>query len=143
MLTVTAVAEQLGLHVKTVRRHIAEGRIKAVRIGKHYRISEAALASLTAGDGEPRLGNPQTKPAVPRRFAEVSAVVQIEAISPDDAQRVINGVGGAVKGRDKHNDGPLRLDTVYDEARGRLKIIVTGSLTTTSTLLDLLAAYIK
>jgi excisionase family DNA binding protein len=143
MLTVMEVSEQLGLHVKTVRRHIAEGRIKAVRIGKHYRIPAASLAALTSLAPEPKLG-PMTLPASgTRRFAEVSSVIQIEAIGRDDAQRVISGIGGAVKGRDKHNDGPLRVDSVYDEVRARLKIIVTGSLATTGVLLDLIDSYTK
>jgi excisionase family DNA binding protein len=141
MLTVMEVSEQLGLHVKTVRRHIAEGRIKAVRIGKHYRIPTASLAALTSVAPEPKLG-PLAQPAVGmKRFSEVSSVIQIEAIGRDDAQRVINGIGGAVKGRDKHNDGPLRVDSVYDEVRARLKIIVTGSLATTRILLDLISGY--
>jgi excisionase family DNA binding protein len=137
------VSEQLGLHVKTVRRHIAEGRIKAVRIGKHYRIPVAALAALTSVAPEPKLGPLATPAKGTRRFAEASAVIQIEAIGRDDAQRVINGIGGAIKGRDKHNDGPLRVDSVYDEVRARLKIIVTGSLATTGVLLDLIDDYSK
>ena len=55
-------------------------------------------------------------------------MVQIDAISPEDAMRVVNGVGGAIKGRDRNTDTPLRVDTVYDEVRARLKVIITGSL---------------
>ena len=41
------VAERLGLHVKTVRGYVREGRLKAVRIGKQYRISRQDLEALT------------------------------------------------------------------------------------------------
>ena len=67
--------------------------------------------------------------------------MQIDAIAPEAAMRVMTGVGGAIKGRDKLSDTPLRVDTVYDESRARLKIIVTGSLATTVGLLRLLEVY--
>ncbi|MGA9024873.1 MAG: hypothetical protein WB440_02350, partial [Steroidobacteraceae bacterium] len=66
--------------------------------------------------------------------------VQIDAIAADDAIRVTNSIGGAIKGRDTASDAPLRVDTVYDEARTRLKIIITGSVASTKTLLNLISA---
>jgi hypothetical protein len=120
-----------------VRRHVREGRLRAVRIGKQYRIAAADLAALT---GQP-VTAPLREPVRRRRYVEASTIVQIDAISPEDAMRVMNGVGGAIKGRDKNTDTPLRVDTVYDEGRARLKVIVTGSLATTTTLLKLVAVY--
>ena len=137
LLTVDQVAAQLGVHVKTARRYVRDGRLKAVRIGKQYRIAPADLAALT---GQPVAALPAEAVRLPRH-AEASTVVQIDAISREDAQRVMNGVGGAITGRDKTTDTPLRVDTVYDETRARLKLIVTGSLATTQTLLGLIAAY--
>jgi hypothetical protein len=66
--------------------------------------------------------------------------VQIDVIDPEGAMRVMNALGGAAKGRDKHSDIPLRVDTVYDESRARLKVIATGSLATATGLLQLLEA---
>ena len=59
LLTVDAVADRLSTSVRFVRRLIAERRIEFVRVGRHVRISESALAafiaagrveSITAGD---------------------------------------------------------------------------------------------
>jgi excisionase family DNA binding protein len=136
LLSVDQVAGQLGMHVRTVRRYVREGRLKAVRIGKQYRIAASDLAALT---GQPA---PVAQPPVSRlRHMEASTVVQIDAISPEDAMRVVNGVGGAIKGRDRNTDTPLRVDTVYDEVRARLKVIITGSLPTTTFLLQLVALH--
>jgi excisionase family DNA binding protein len=137
LLTVDQVAEQLGVHVKTARRYVRDGRLKAVRIGKRYRIAAADLAALT---GQPAATVPAAAVRL-RHHAEASTVVQIDCISRVEAQRVIHGVGGAICGRDKSTDTPLRVDSVYDETRARLKLIVTGSLATTQTLLGLIAAY--
>jgi excisionase family DNA binding protein len=135
LMSVEQVASALGVHVRTVRRYIHEGRLRATRIGRLYRIPAAELGALV---GE---GVREVDPVRLARHCEASTVVQIDAIAPDAAMRVINGLGGAIKGRDKLSDTPLRVDTVYDETRARLKIIVTGSLATTVGLLKLLEAY--
>lgn len=133
LMSVEQVAKSLGVHVRTVRRYIHEGRLTATRIGRLYRIPAAQLQAM---------GRPPVDPDMVRRsrHCEASTVVQIDAIAPDEALRVMSGVGGAIKGRDKLSDTPLRVDTVYDEARARLKVIVTGSLSTTTGVLKLLDA---
>ncbi len=135
LMTVEEVASSLGVHVRTVRRYIREGRLRASRIGRLYRIPAADLAAFA--------GHPvaERDPIRLTRHCEASTVVQIDAIAPEAAQRVMIGVGGAIRGRDKGSDTPLRVDTVYDEARARLKVIITGSLPTTVGLLKLLEAY--
>ena len=135
LMSVEQVASALGVHVRTVRRYIHEGRLRATQIGRLYRIP---ATELTAMAGRDVLAD---EPVRRTRHCEASTVVQIDAIAPEAAMRVMNGVGGAIKGRDKVSDTPLRVDTVYDEARARLKIIVTGSLTTTVGLLKLLEVY--
>jgi excisionase family DNA binding protein len=137
LLSVEQVAAALGVHARTVRRYIHVGRVRATRIGKLYRIPATELAALT--------GREQMNPEPVRlsRHCEASTVVQVDAISPEAAMRVMTGVGGAIKGRDKVTDTPLRVDTVYDETRARLKVIITGSLTTTVGLMKLLEAYIE
>ena len=54
LLTVEAAAERMSTSVRFVRRLIAERRIEFVRIGRHVRISESALAAfIEAGRVEP------------------------------------------------------------------------------------------
>jgi excisionase family DNA binding protein len=54
LLTVEAAAEQLSTSVRFVRRLIAERRIEFVKVGRHVRISESALADfIEAGRVEP------------------------------------------------------------------------------------------
>ena len=54
LLTVDAAAERLSTSVRFVRRLIAERRIEFVKVGRHVRISESALAEfIAAGRIEP------------------------------------------------------------------------------------------
>jgi excisionase family DNA binding protein len=137
LYSVEQVAERLGLHVRTVRGYVRDGRLKAKRIGKQYRISSADLESFT--------GTPLSAPNrdVPRtRYVEVSSVVQIDAVSPEAASRVSNGLIAATNGRGGA-DGPVRVDSIYDETRARLKVIITGGVPTTVGLLQLVHLYLE
>ena len=136
LYSVEQAATLLGLHVRTVRNYVREGKLKAVRIGKQYRIAREDLAALT---GRP-LSSFAPEPVSRRRHVEVSSIVEIDAISPEDAGRIANGLVGAAR---SHNDDgqPLRVETIYNEERGRLKIIVSGSIAATGWLLRLIAVY--
>lgn len=46
LLTVEAAAERLSTSVRFIRRLIAERRIEFVKVGRHVRISETALAAF-------------------------------------------------------------------------------------------------
>lgn len=46
LLTVEAAAERMSTSVRFVRRLIAERRIEFVKVGRHVRISESALAEF-------------------------------------------------------------------------------------------------
>ena len=132
LYSIEQVADLLGLHVRTVRNYVREGRLKAVRIGKQYRIGGADLEALT---GHP-IAAPQPVPR--QRHVEVSSVVQIDAIGPDDASRVSNMLMAAAKGRDEGDDS-LRIDSIYDRERGRLKVILSGGLGTSAGLLRMIS----
>ena len=45
--TVEQFAERLKLHPKTVLRFIREGRVRAVKVGKSYRILRSEMEALT------------------------------------------------------------------------------------------------
>ena len=129
MLSVEQVAEQLGLHARTVRVYLRSGRLKGVRIGKQYRIAREDLAHLT-GRGEP------VEPVVLHRHVDVSSIVQVDAISPESVDRVANMLMTAAKAP-REEEHPLRIDTTYDDERARLKVFISGSPETTINLLRL------
>jgi excisionase family DNA binding protein len=116
LYSVEQVAERLGLHVKTVRNYVREGRLKAIRIGKQYRISGDDLAALT---GRP-VASFRPQPVSRSRHVEVSSIVEIDAVSPETANRLTTGLMGSARG--------VRIEAIYDAERGRMKIILVGSM---------------
>ncbi|MEU6785457.1 helix-turn-helix domain-containing protein [Nonomuraea angiospora] len=125
--TVEQVAALLGLHVKTVRNYVRDGRLPAVRIGKQYRIAKEDLAAFT---GTP-LGTP--------RRAEVSSIVQVDGIARGDMDRVSTMVLGSLASR-PHG---LRVEFVYDEEREHLKVIVLGGLEESAQVLRIIDALVR
>src|SRR5215468_227850 len=136
LLSVDQVADLLGLHVRTVRNYVRDGRLKATRIGKQYRIARAEVEAFT---GHP-IAPPQ--PVRRTRHIETSSVVYVDAISPSEANRVSNTLMAATNGA-REEDHALRVDTAYDETRGTLKIILSGSISTTASLLKLITALVE
>lgn len=136
--TVSQVADLLGLHVKTVRGYVRDGRLEAVRIGKQYRITREDLAAFTGRPVEPPVG--ETTRRV--RHVEASSVVQIDAIGPDTVRRLTNTLMAAIAVRPNGADR-LRLQTVHDEERASLKIIVIGGLADSAEVMRLVAALLE
>ena len=132
LYSVEQVAERLGLHVRTVRAYIREGRLKALKIGKQYRI--------TRGDLEAFLGPAAKTMDEPPGRAEVSSIVEVERVDRDAAIRIANLLLATANGRPR-GDGPLRVETIYDEARERLKVIVVGGLGESADLLKLIEVW--
>lgn len=133
------VADLLGLHVRTVRRYVREGRLPARRIGKQYRIAREDLEAFTGGE----LADSALGPSHRQRYVEVSSVVQIEALDPDTAMRITTGLTATAQGRPPDERAPLKIESIYDETRARLKIIVSGDLDTTNYLLKLIERYLE
>jgi excisionase family DNA binding protein len=122
LYSVEQVADRLGLHVKTVRNYVREGRLKAVRIGKQYRIAREDLEAMT---GRPE---PPPEPVRRTRHVEVSSIVEIDAISPEMANRLTTSLIGGASG--------IRIETIYNAERGHMKIVLVGSM-------DINASYFK
>jgi excisionase family DNA binding protein len=133
LYSVEQVADRLDLHVKTVRSYVRSGRLKATRIGKQYRIAREDLEAMTGKPATSVDGAATSK----QRHVEVSSIVEIEAISPESVSRVTNMLLAATSTRSQEG-GQVRVETIYDERRGRLKIIVVGSMESTAELFRLI-----
>jgi excisionase family DNA binding protein len=129
------VAERLGLHVRTVRNYVRDGRLRAVRIGKQYRISQQDLDALTAAPAAP------VTPSVPTASAEVTSVVQIDAIDTHLADRLSTHLIAGAQMTSRTPDG-VRIQTVHDRERHRLKIVILGGATVTADILQIIDAFL-
>ena len=128
LLSVEQVAERLGLHVRTVRGYVRDGKLKAVRIGKQYRITGADLEAFTGVPAEVTAG---------RRLVEVSSIVQIDGVDRATADRLSIVLTAGLQGP-RDTPEPLRLETIHDESRARMKIVILGGPAATADLLAMI-----
>ncbi|MEV6446371.1 helix-turn-helix domain-containing protein [Amycolatopsis sp. NPDC051716] len=131
VFSVEQVAAKLGLHVRTVRNYVRDGRLKAVRIGKQYRITAEDLAAFTGLPVAERAAAPT---------AELSGVAEIAGVDRAAADRIATMVVASVNGPRDGGERPLRVETIYDGERATMKIIVLGDLAAGADLLRWVAS---
>lgn len=132
------MAERLGLHVRTIRRYVRDGRLPAVRIGKQYRIAAQDLVRFTGRPAEAF----RPEPVPRRRQVDVSTIVDIHAVSPETAHRITALLLGAANARSATEAAP-RIETLYFEERGLLKIVAVGGLEPSAGVLQLIGAVLE
>jgi excisionase family DNA binding protein len=130
MFSLEEVAERLGVQVRTVRSYVRAGRVKAIRIGKQYRVAREDLEAIT-GPHAWRASSAH------RRRAEVSSVVHVDAVSQETADQITTHLLGASKAP-REDGSTLRVQTIYDSGRAQIKVIVIGSLSGTAAMFGLL-----
>jgi|WetSurMetagenome_2_1015567.scaffolds.fasta_scaffold78032_1 excisionase family DNA binding protein len=133
LLTVEQCADRLKLHPKTVLRFIHEGRLKAVKVGRGYRIAEAEIGKI--------LGE-AAAPTVPVRGPRATTIVDAEGVPPELAQKIARVLPAVRMGREGQGE-PMNIDVVHDPARAQLKIVLTGSPSEAAPLLGLIAELLK
>src|SRR5262249_39660539 len=117
----------LKLHRKTVLRFIREGRVRAVKVGKSYRILRSDLEAMTGMV----FGRPAASAA-----ARVTSIVDLPEVDAERAQKLARQLTSARMSREAHPD-PMSLDVAYDPARRHLKAIIVGSPADTAVMLQL------
>lgn len=129
VLTVEAVAGRLQVHPRTVLRFIRDGRLRATRIGKSWRILGSDLDAFSGIAARPGRDPPR-----------VTAIADLASISVEVAQRIATALQAAALST-AARDGPVRLDTAYDPERSLLKVIIVGDIRDTAALLQMLDGF--
>ncbi len=138
LLSVFDIAKRLKLHVKTVRNYVREGRLKAVRIGKQYRIARADLEAFT---GFP-LPLTDSERARRQRDVRASCVVEIDAISPESSSQLESALK-AFAHRSEGGGEAVRVEAIYDPDIGHLKLMLFGGAGGAASALMLVVALLK
>ncbi|GLQ57647.1 helix-turn-helix domain-containing protein [Devosia nitrariae] len=131
LCTVEAAAEQLKLHNKTVLRFIREGRLRATKIGKQYRILRSDLDAF-AGVGSAR-GEP---------LARVTAIVDVPDVDGDLLRRITSTTLGAGAGNEQPGSA-ISIDVAHDPVRRAVKVVAVGTPSDVAALLTLVNACLE
>ncbi|MDN7427977.1 helix-turn-helix domain-containing protein [Burkholderia sp. AU45388] len=123
--TVEDTAARLRVHPKTVLRFIRDGKLRATRVGRAYRILDVDLAAFA-----------RTEPAAPApRAVRVTSIVDIPDGSQSLHQYLSRSLHVMASGRTSYVD-PVRIDVTFDPASSVVKIIVAATPADTAALMS-------
>ena len=146
--TIDQVAEILGIHHKTVRKFIKEGKLNANKLGKQWRISPIDLERFTkvedsidesesiSYDEEIELSNNALNFEVKNEI-KVSSVIDLEGIDSDEYSRISNMLLAVMNCK---NDS-LQKNTInikYSKNVNRLRVMLWANINTTKEVLDVI-----
>src|SRR5262245_14484154 len=137
LFSVEQAAQLLNLHVRTVRGYVRRGRLKAKRIGKQYRITREDLQAFS---GTTEIDKPAPVPRA--RHVIVSTILDADVVPPQVAERVSTMVMAALNPKRGEGDAP-RVDVIYFPEQAKLRVTITASPDTTTSLLRVVNALLE
>jgi len=129
--TVEQFAERLKLHPKTVLRFIREGRIRAVKVGRSYRILRSNLEAFGLAPS-----------ASERSQARATSIVDVPNLAPQQAQDLARIVTSAGLGRQR-GDHPLSIDVAHDPTLRQAKVVVVGATADVAAMLRIVDVWLE
>ena len=126
--TVEQIAQMLQMHQKTVQRYIREGKLRAVKVGKGWRISGHDLSVFT--ESAPQTGETPT--------AVVSCVADVYAADKAAAIRLVNTLTAGLNSKPA-SYGKSSMQTQYIPEEQKLRITLYGGARITAAMLDAIA----
>ncbi len=142
--TADQVAEMLEMHPKTIRKYIREGKLKAQKVGKNWRISGHDLSLFM--EGEQPQNNDMMRASNEERYSteassseddmriKVSTVVDLSSVNKDEASRLGNMLVAITHSKDPAY-GKSTLNVQYFEKDEKLRIMIWGTLAFTEIML--------
>ncbi|HWQ98839.1 MAG TPA: helix-turn-helix domain-containing protein [Clostridia bacterium] len=126
--TVEQIAQMLQMHPKTVQRYIREGKLRAVKVGKGWRVSGHDLSVFT--ESVPQAGETPT--------AVVSCVADVYAADKAAAIRLVNTLTAGLNSKPA-NYGKSSMQSQYIPEEQKLRITLYGGARIVAAMLDAIA----
>lgn len=135
--TVEQISQMLSIHPKTIQRYIREGKLKAIKIGKSWRIGGHELSCFTEGT-KPGTSTEGSPPGPVH--TRVSAVADVEAGGRERAIHILNAVTALMNARPM-DSGTCTMHAQILEPEMSVRITLWGDITPVSVILQSLRAY--
>ena len=127
LYSIPELSRILNLHPKTILRFIHEGKIKAGKIGRTWRVGDEDLKSFCHGELSV-VDAPKSEPqynTLGERIS-VSAVIEIKEHNSEEAARLSNLLL-AMLNSDRDSDGKSRFEFFYYPEIEKAKYVFYGS----------------
>ncbi|MGL5347966.1 MAG: helix-turn-helix domain-containing protein [Peptostreptococcaceae bacterium] len=148
--TIDQIAEILGMHHKTIRRFITEGKLRANKIGKQWRISGHDLSIFMENnninvrnkneivDEKIEFSTNDTNIKESKSNMKISTVVDINEIDMEEHRRISNTLLAVMNGKDsKLSNSTINIQ--YYQKDKNLKVMLWGDIEFTKEMLDFIS----
>ena len=123
--TVEQVAGMLGMHPKTIQRYVREGRLRAAKIGKGWRVTGHDLSVFTESESGSASPRPARAHPPAREKVRVSCVADIAVGGMDEAGRVMNTLTAVLNAKPPEY-GQSSMHAQYIEHEGLVRVTLWG-----------------
>lgn len=138
--TVEQISGMLQMHPKTIQRHIREGRLRAQKVGKAWRVTGHDLSVFAeGGERNPPALYPGLQSIVGNmsREIKVSSVIDFPAENSAEAVRIVNWISATIHSCPPEY-GYKSMTSQYIETDRMVRIMLWGSPAFTAAILDAL-----
>ena len=151
--TIDQIADILGMHHKTIRKFITEGKLRANKVGKQWRISGHDL-SLFMEDNNVNIKSNNKLESEKIEFSNgdvdsnnrtskinVSTVIDINEVDIEEHRRISNTILALMNSK----DSKMRNSTInikYYKSDKNLKVMLWGNIEFTNEMLDFISTII-
>lgn len=136
--TIDKIAEILGMHHKTIRKFITEGKLGANKVGKQWRISGHDLSvfmeknnvsinnkKISEESNIDFVTNGEVKSTIKQKV-NVSTVVDINDVDKEEYFRISNTLIAVMNCKDSEMEKST-INMKYDEKVNRLRVLLWGN----------------
>lgn len=135
--TVDAISKILEMHPKTIQRYIREGKLKATKVGKAWRISGHDL-SVFMNDSNIHVEATERKQLADR--IRISSFIDIDVSDMDEAMKISSTLTAAMNSKSKEY-GKTSLSVQFLDTENKLRIMVWGNASFMEALMSFLSHY--
>jgi excisionase family DNA binding protein len=129
--TVEQISEMLDIHPKTIQRYIREGKLRAVKLGKAWRVTGHDLSTFT----ESTAVKPESAETGEKLQALASSVVDIPVTGKDEAIRIMNTLTAALNVKPPEY-GLSSLHCQFIEEERKVRVMLWGGVRFTAAMMD-------
>ena len=147
--TIDQIAEIVGMHHKTIRKFIREGKLRANKVGKQWRISGHDLSIFMEGNNVSirkedeshseniEFSNSNVE-SIKNNKINISTVVDINDVDSDEYRRISNTLLALMNSKDSKMSNSTINIKWYEEEKN-LKVMLWGGIEFTESMLDFIS----
>lgn len=120
-LTVEQISEMLNIHPKTIQRYIREGKLRAIKVGKGWRVSGHDLSVFIESN---KVDSEKFKA---ERTITASSVIDIATNGTEDAIRIMNLLTSALNAKPSEFS-KTSMQSQYIEREDMVRVTLWGDI---------------